>query len=919
MKTPLALGGALLVSTFLTGSGWAQTSGSTATAQTPPSAPAQSTPSTPATGAEGTPPTASPTTPPASATDPAADGTQESVDVSIPGADAGEEIVVIGRNIPEPVRNTAAVVNVLSTADIARTGEGDISGALQRVTGLSVVGQGFVYVRGLGDRYSLSLLNGSPLPSPEPLRRVVPLDIFPSRLIASALVQKSYSPNFPGEFGGGVINLTTVATPDETFYSVGASIGGDTETTAKLGYTYYGSDLDILGYDDGARRVPGFVRRAGETGQGLSPQEAALLTNAPTTLLQRNSDIPANFGADFSAGTRFEGGDVTVGVITSLGYSNSWQVRASEQQSTDDSAGLIIRDFDTVLTDNRILVNGLVGLGVEFGEHRIRLTNVYIHDTLKQTRLSSGFDVTNVDFDPNFPDPLLEQNTFFFERQLYDLQAVGEFDFGDLDIDVRGTYANTRRESPYERGFVYSYDREVGDYVNRLAGSFEEASIAFSDLDEDLYSGGIDATYELPTARPFSLTAGYAYTDTDRTSTRYEFIYRGVNGSGVNNTVGQLRPDYLLSDYTLLTYNVGLINQSTSQGAARYDAGLTIHAGYGQAEIELFDGVRVQGGVRYETADQFVDTFSNIARTELSNDYWLPALTVTWNFAEDMQLRLHGSKTIARPQFRELAPQLYQDFTSDRQFIGNPFLQDSEIYNAEARYEWFFRRGERITLAGFYKKLENPIEPVAFALPNSQLQTGFANAPEAELYGAEVELQTYVPLSGINSDFFTTRRLVLIGNYTYSQSELKTDDSLVAGPISSVTPELVQSSLLFRDGAPLTGQSDHLVNVQIGIEDTERLSQATLLFTYASDRVTNRGPVAFGNRLPDIVERPGIRLDFVAREAIELLGTNMEVKFEARNLTGQDYREFQQFENSAININAYDLGTSFSLGVSVGF
>ena len=142
---------------------------------------------------------------------------EEEVDVSIPG---GEEIVVRGyldRNIS---KNAPQVVSVLSSADIERTGEGDIAGALARVTGLSVVGNGFVYVRGLGDRYSLALLNGSPLPSPEPLKRVVPLDLFPTSVIASSLVQKTYSANFPGEFGGGVINLTTKAIPREPFLTI---------------------------------------------------------------------------------------------------------------------------------------------------------------------------------------------------------------------------------------------------------------------------------------------------------------------------------------------------------------------------------------------------------------------------------------------------------------------------------------------------------------------------------------------------------------------------------------------------------------------------------------------------------------------------------------------------------------------------
>jgi outer membrane receptor for Fe3+-dicitrate len=155
---------------------------------------------------------------------------EESVDISVPGGSSGE-IVVIGSKIPNTIRASREVVSVLSQADIARTGEGDIAGALQRVSGLSVVGGRFVYVRGLGERYSLALLNGLPIPSPDPLRRVVPLDLFATSVLASTVVQKSYSVNFPGEFGGGVINLTTRAVPEKFFISVGGSIGANTATT----------------------------------------------------------------------------------------------------------------------------------------------------------------------------------------------------------------------------------------------------------------------------------------------------------------------------------------------------------------------------------------------------------------------------------------------------------------------------------------------------------------------------------------------------------------------------------------------------------------------------------------------------------------------------------------------------------------
>ncbi len=189
-----------------------------------------------------------------------AEPAQEEVDVSIPG-----EIVVTGNRDRNIAKSSDQVISVLSTAEIARTGEGNIAGALGRVTGLSVVGSGYVYVRGLGDRYSLALLNGSPLPSPEPLKRVVPLDLFPSSVIASSLVQKSYSVNYPGEFGGGVINLTTKAVPNEPFIQISAGISAETETTGQLGYTYYGSGSDWTGFDKGAAqcsaRAPGVSRQ----------------------------------------------------------------------------------------------------------------------------------------------------------------------------------------------------------------------------------------------------------------------------------------------------------------------------------------------------------------------------------------------------------------------------------------------------------------------------------------------------------------------------------------------------------------------------------------------------------------------------------------------------------------------------------
>jgi len=948
----------LLTSQLVAPAVLAQTSGGTA-------APTQSTPPTstvnPTASGQPTPDGRTPTTQsgtPQSSADQAeaAGAAQDGVEISAPGVDAGagDDIVVVGRNIPNTIRATPQIVSVLSTADIARTGEGDIAGALTRVTGLSVVNGGFVFVRGLGDRYSSSLINGSPLPSPEPLRRSVPLDIFPTTIVGSALVQKTYSVNYPGEFGGGVINLTTKAIPDRNFVSFGASVAADTATTSELGYTYDGGDWDWLGFDDGTRDVPSFIRDA-PGGSGILPvAQVARLNNASTTLLQRNNQLPANWSGEISGGSVYDLGGSRLGVIGSISASNTFRTRSATQQDTTSNLGTVRNDFRTLLTDNRAVANALVGVGLEWGENTIRWTNVYIHDTLKQARGSAATEYVNAS------GLRFQQNTNWFERQLIETQLVGEFEITPaLKLDTRGAYANSKRNAPYERQFDYLCSNRTTtgltiipdggqqseglqcDGAYQVTGRFTPfASVIFSELNEDLYTGQADLSYKLPSERPFTVSTGYFHSDTQRFSSRLQFNYQTSLGGGTVPTypVNLLRPDYLLGPDAINNACPTLSPQrctvelqfTTPLGAYAYDAGLRIHAGYVQAEAEATDGLRSVIGVRFEDGDEFVTPEAS-ATTRLRNSYLLPAATLTWNFAADMQLRASAAKTISRPQFRELAPQQFRDPDSDRIFVGNINLRDSELYNLEARYEWFFGRDQRFTLAGFYKRIDNPIEQVGFYTgADDRLQTGFTYLPRATLYGGEAEVQKYVDL-GFIGGAFATRRALFIANYTYTKSAIVANGACVPNP--SASPDSTAAGLggcqsqfgpasqLFRDGAPLTGQSDHLVNVQVGIEDRESLSQLTLLFNYASDRVTNRGPAQFeGGFQPDIIERPGIRLDLVGRQGFEIAGSKVELKAEARNLTRTRYEEGQTFANgNRVYINRYALGRVFTLGLSATF
>jgi hypothetical protein len=335
---------------------------------------------------------------------------------------------------------------------------------------------------------------------------VVPLDIFPTSVVASALVQKSYSVNFPGEFGGGVINLTTSSVPREPFLSIGASVSGNSETTGKLGYTYYGSRADWLGFDNKERRIDGVFGDAFNSGRVISEGPnfsraqlqaiTADLSNARTNVVQRNFDIPANYGVDLSGGTSFDLGGADIGVVASAGFSNSWRTRDALQQT--QSGETVGTNFQVVRTDNRVVANGLLGLSAKVGPHDIRFTNLLIRDTLKFARLAAGYDVQIGDPIANGPDQQIGQRTAWFERQLFNTQLVGEFDFGDIDVDLRGGYANSQRNAPYERAFTYIYDPAVKDYVNNLTTNPQSATVTFSELDEDVWNGGGDISYRVP-------------------------------------------------------------------------------------------------------------------------------------------------------------------------------------------------------------------------------------------------------------------------------------------------------------------------------------------------------------------------------------------------------------------------------------
>ncbi len=834
------------------------------------------------------------------------------------------EIVVLGRYIPEPNRESPEVAAFLTSEDLQRTGDSNAAAALTRVTGLSIVEGRFIYVRGLGERYSSALLNGSPLPSPEPLQRVVPLDLFPSSILEGVTVQKTYSVNYPGEFGGGVIDLQTVNAPSAPFFNFSAGIGGNTETTAKDGLVYFGSRTDFLGFDDGTRDVPDELALGFNSGNriqaGPNYSDTELrrigqsLSNAPLRLLQ-SEDTPVDVSFGAAGGFANETPVGTLGVIVSAGYDNGWSTRQGfQEQGQFSGSDLVVSTSKAVRsTRNDVQLNLLGGLSLENLDHELRWTNLYVRSTTKEARTQEG-----PDFDAG-GSVIRDDFTEYFARELFSSQLAGEHDFADgaFEIDWRAAYATTSRDAPYETRFGYGLNA-AGDYVHDINRNL----ISFSELTDELFSAGADFRYTLALSdyREAVFSLGVAHFDNSRDSERRDL--RFISPGGLTDEQRQSRVDFLFSDFNINGTTLQLEEITGSNGAAAYDAELVVNAIYGQVEAEIIPLVNLTAGVRYEDGEQLVsprDLFGGAAPfqpTLREEQYWLPAATVTWNFAEDMQLRVGASQTIGRPQFRELAPQSYTDPDSDRTFIGNPFLIDTEILNLDARWEWYFDRQQFVTAGVFYKNLENPVESIIVDVGN-QRQQSYLNAPEATVMGVEVEAKKYFEFPDNGTSFIANKRWLVQANYTYSDSEVSVEaDDRVLTLGGAGTPE--SAAFFIADGSRMQGQSEHVANLQLGWEDDLARSQATIIVNYVSERITARGAGVGGSREPDYIQDPGVFLDFVYRKDFTAMGKDLGFALELRNLLQTEFDEYQELGNK-IRINNYDLGSSASVSLTARF
>lgn len=829
-----------------------------------------------------------------------------------------ETVVVRGQFIPEPQRETSQVASFLSNEDLARQGDDNAALALTRLSGLSVVGGRFAYVRGLGDRYSAALLNGSVLPSPEPLRRTVPLDLFPSNVLEGAAVQKTFSANYPGEFGGGLINLQTLKQPTETFLNVKIGAGINTETTMQDGLYVRGSDTDWTGFDDGLRDVPDIINQivgSRTSLQDLEDIDPTLLEIAgesfvttPLNVIQQG-ELGPNYEASIEGGTTIEYGEFDIGLVGVAGYAQDWDTEEAVRQF--QNGGTLGQDFRSTETSLDITTNALGTATVGWGEHQVGATVFYVHDTTKQSQIAQGFDF-NVGTSEG--DQVLDEDNGWFERELAFYQLSGEHFFDNLEVNWRGSYSESGRSAPYElslRRFFNGGEEPLYDVARQYR-------IRFSELEDEVYGigGEVAYTFELPEFREIRVSAGGDQSESERQYTFLEFTY---NGNARGEDFANARPDFLFSPDNINPQRFELseiVNPNAS-----YAAELDLISYFAQVEADITSFIQVTAGARYEDAEQRVITFDRFGNlgsgdVELLNDYILPGVTFTWNFADDLQLRLGYSETIARPQFRELAESVFVDPETDRSYRGNSELIDSELTNYDARIEYYMGRNQFVTAAAFFKEIENPIEEYQFEVSSFIFDTTFINSPKAELYGLELEYRNRFELD-YDHPFFEGRDFLFSTNYTYTSSELIVgEDDVILNP---VTGSFVPATAFGIDGAELQGTPENILNMQLGWETDN--DQLTLLLGWVDERILQRGTIS----APDIVEDPGIQLDLVYRRDITVGDRAFTLGLSGRNLLNEDNEEFQDGSTvgdgtgGITQFNTYDRGISVSASITAKF
>ena len=776
-----------------------------------------------------------------------------------------EDFVVRGRRIRGSVasvmeerRAASTVSDAIGAEDIRKSPDGTASAATRRVVGATVVGGQYLFVRGLGGRYSNVRLNDVPLPSTDPDVPGFQLDLFPASLLSSLTIVKTFTPDMPGDFAGGSMNIGTRDFPDR--FDLSASLSGavNTETLGKKVLTYHGGAFDWLGFDDGTRALPAEVPPVylQKLDREERAQRVAEISRAfPNNWKREDGSAPPQVGLGFSVGNTTTIGGHRAGYLFTLGYRYSVQ-RAHEKVTTTtspDGVRLEVRDrLEREMGSQEAQLGVLGSVSYELAEgHPLRLVTLLTQTSDDKTSFVTG--VSNAENGP------IERTEYkFVERQLLFNQLLGNHDFSGALLDWQLNMAMVARDQPDSRSVLYTLNA-MDDFAFKNAGGSGEHS--YSQLGQLDFGGGTNLTVPIDATK---LKTGYL----GRISNR-DFEARRFRSQIVRSTGAQRVPP---PEEIFVPENVDDLWKINDASAANdgYDAKQLLNAGYGLIELPATTWLKLTGGARLEAFHQQLDVvppaaelprsdpedLASIDRTELDV---LPSFGTILSLSDKMSVRLAYGGTVARPLLREISPAASQDFVRRRAIQGQPSLKRTYIHNFDVRWELFPSSTEVFAVSGFYKAFRDAIETV---VQNDGGDLSYQNTQGARAYGAEVEGRVTL---GFLSDALDT--LVLGANFALIRSEVE----LASDALNLATSR----------ERPLSGQSPFVVNVTLGYSPADTGLSLNVFYNVFGRRIQEVGI----RGKPDVYEEPVHSLDFTASYQ---LGEHWTLGATATNLLFQD-------------------------------
>ncbi len=828
-------------------------------------------------------------------------------------------------------QKSAALSDAISAEQISKSGAGDAADAVKKIVGATVIGGKYVYIRGLGERYSSTHLNGAELPSSDPNKKAFQLDLVPTNLLDNIITLKTFTPDKPGNFSGGIVDVGTKSFPTKFLLKISSSTSYNSLSTFNDNFlSYNGADGNFLGFDDGFRSLPDELKNENVsiplTSQARFDTEKATELDTYSKSFNNVMDFtrksaPMNQSYSISVGDQIITGEKSsFGYLGSITYSNS-----SSYYDDGKIHRYIVSDLNADKLNPQLLVQdqkgsseanlgGLATASYKFSSfHQLGGNIFYSRSGISESRYQEGSWPQEFGLGDNSP-AYFNRVLSYIDRDIKSYQIRGDHNLTWLlnsNVDWNVSFASTTQDEPDRRLISSSTQLFDDGRVNHIitGSGFDDPSRYFRYLEDNT------DTYNLNFAIPFSqwnglnskFKFGTTYQKVDRKFNERVFTY-----SVSNNLFNQLNGDIsalfdeqnagIIKVDTLsggrLRYTFGNVIRDNSRKKNNYTGDQEVTAYYSMIEMPLLQQLKFIGGLRYETTDMLVKSLDpSFNEGKISTDDLLHSLNLIYNLTPEMNLRAAATKTLARPTFREIAPYATKEFVNDVELTGNPSLQRTLIDNYDLRWEWFTRPGEIFSVSVFYKFLKNPIE-LAFAegATRSNPIVNYVNVNKAEIYGAELEARF---------------RLDLIVDFL-SDFSLGGNLSLVKSEVDIAKAELAQR-LAIDPNSPQTrelqGQSPFILNLDLSYNNYNTGTIASLHYNTFGERLSR----VSANVTPDVYEQPISQLDLILSQKIYDM---LSLKFTVKNILNSSYKEIYRFKGEEYIYQEYKYGLSYGIGFS---